>query len=70
MSLLRQAVRRWGLRPHQPDPEPGDLSGAGPLAAVSKKWFRVRETYGVEVEPGHDNALVLAIMAAIDQMTH
>jgi len=39
------------------------------VAEVSKKWFRVRDTYGVEVEPGHDDALVLAVTAAIDQMT-
>lgn len=38
------------------------------VAEVSKKWFRVRDTYGVEVEPGHDDALVLAVTAAIDQM--
>ncbi len=40
------------------------------VAGVSKKWFRVRDTYGVEVEPGHDAALVLAIAAAIDQVSH
>jgi len=40
------------------------------VAEVSKKWFRVRDTYGVEVEPGHDDALVLAVTAAIDQMSH
>ncbi|KAF5059718.1 LURP-one-related [anaerobic digester metagenome] len=40
------------------------------VAEVSKKWFRVRDIYGVEVEPGHDDALVLAVTAAIDQMAH
>jgi uncharacterized protein YxjI len=40
------------------------------VAEVSKKWFRVRDTYGVEVEPGHDDALILAVTAAIDQMSH
>jgi uncharacterized protein YxjI len=40
------------------------------VAEVSKKWFRIRDTYGVEIEPGHDDALVLAVTAAIDQMTH
>ncbi|MCE5339436.1 MAG: LURP-one-related family protein [Methanomicrobiaceae archaeon] len=40
------------------------------VAEVSKKWFRIRDTYGVEIEPGHDDALVLAITAAIDQMAH
>ncbi|MCW2803326.1 MAG: hypothetical protein JWN06_1543 [Propionibacteriaceae bacterium] len=39
------------------------------VAAVSKKWFRIRDTYGVEVEPGQDDALVLAITVAIDSLT-
>ncbi len=40
------------------------------VANVSKKWFRVRDTYGVEVGPNEDVALVLAATVAIDQMTH
>ena len=40
------------------------------IAEVSKKWFRIRDTYGVEIAPGQDNALILAITAAIDQMAH
>ena len=40
------------------------------VAKVFKRWFRVRDTYGVEIEPGEDDVLVLAITVAIDQMTH
>jgi uncharacterized protein YxjI len=40
------------------------------IAEVSKKWFRIRDTYGVEIEPGQNNALILAIAAALDQMAH
>ncbi|MGB9928498.1 MAG: LURP-one-related/scramblase family protein [Methanosarcina sp.] len=40
------------------------------IAGVSKKWFRVRDTYGVEILPGQDNALILAITVALDQMAH
>jgi uncharacterized protein YxjI len=40
------------------------------VASVSKKWFRVRDSYGVEVGPNEDVALVLAATVAIDQMTH
>lgn len=40
------------------------------VATVSKKWFRVRDTYGVEIEPDEDDALVLAITVCIDAMTH
>ncbi len=44
--------------------------GREKVAEVSKKWFRVRDTYGVEIEPGQDDVLVLAITACIDQMAH
>jgi len=40
------------------------------VASVSKKWFRVRDSYGVEVGPNEDVPLVLAATVAIDQMTH
>src|SRR4051794_18217345 len=40
------------------------------VAEISKKWFRVRDTYGVEIEPGEDDALVLAVTVAVDRMAH
>jgi uncharacterized protein YxjI len=45
-------------------------AGREKVAEVSKKWFRVRDTYGVEIEPEQDNALILTITVAIDQMAH
>lgn len=39
------------------------------VAEVSKRWVRVRDTFGVEVEPGVDVALILAATAAIDSMS-
>jgi uncharacterized protein YxjI len=42
--------------------------GGTKVAEVSKKWFRVRDTYGVEVTPGHNDALILAITVCVDQM--
>jgi uncharacterized protein YxjI len=39
------------------------------VAEISKRWFRVRDTYGVEIAPGQDDALVLAVTVCIDQMT-
>jgi uncharacterized protein YxjI len=44
--------------------------GRQKVAEVSKKWFRVRDTYGVEIEPGQDDLLVLAVTVCIDQMAH
>ncbi len=42
--------------------------GRRSVATVSKKWFRVRDTYGVEVEPGQDPVVVLAATVALDAM--
>jgi uncharacterized protein YxjI len=39
------------------------------VAEVSKRWFRVRDTYGIEVEADQDDALILAVAVCIDQMT-
>ena len=39
------------------------------IATVSKKWFRVRETYGVEIAPGEDPALILAITVCMDELS-
>jgi uncharacterized protein YxjI len=39
------------------------------IAEVSKRWFRVRDTYGVEIAPGQNDVLILAVAAAIDAMT-
>ena len=44
--------------------------GRDKVAEVSKRWFRVRDTYGVEIEPGQDDVLILAVTACIDQMAH
>ena len=41
----------------------------GDVATVSRKWFRIRDSYGVDVEPGQNDALILAITVCIDQMT-
>ena len=43
--------------------------GGNQVAEVSKRWFRVRDTYGIEVEPEQNDALILAVTVCIDQMT-
>jgi uncharacterized protein YxjI len=40
------------------------------IAEVSKRWFRVRDTYGVEVAPGENDILILASVAVLDNMVH
>ena len=43
--------------------------GGREIAEISQKWFRVRDSYGVDIQPGQDDALILAITVVIDQMT-
>ena len=38
------------------------------VATVSKRWIRVRDTYGIEILPGRDQALLLAIAVCLDSM--
>jgi uncharacterized protein YxjI len=44
--------------------------GRDKVAEVSKKWFRVADTYGVEISQGQDEALILAVTVVIDEMAH
>jgi uncharacterized protein YxjI len=44
--------------------------GRSTVAEVSKKWFRVADTYGVQVASGQNPALMLAITAVLDSMAH
>ena len=39
------------------------------VAEISKRWFRIRDTYGIEIAPGQDEPLILAATVCIDQMT-
>jgi uncharacterized protein YxjI len=40
------------------------------VGVVSKKWFRIRDTYGIEVVEGADPAFMIAISVCIDEMAH
>ncbi len=40
------------------------------VAAVSKKWFRARDSYGVEIAPGQNDVAILAATVCIDQMVN
>ena len=44
--------------------------GGQEVAEVSKRWFRIADTYGVEILDGHNDVLILAVTAVIDSMTH
>ncbi len=44
--------------------------GRDKIAEVSKKWFRLADTYGVQIETGQNDVLILAVTVAIDMMAH
>jgi uncharacterized protein YxjI len=44
--------------------------GRDKVAEVSKKWFRVRDSYGVAIDPGQDDVVILALAVCIDEMAH
>ncbi len=45
-------------------------AGRNKIAEVSKRWFRLADVYGVEIEPGQNDVLILAVTVAIDMMAH
>ena len=40
------------------------------VAEISKRWFRVRDTYGIEIAEGENAALILATTVCLDEMAH
>lgn len=40
------------------------------VAEVSKAWFSLTDTYGVEIDDGQNDILILALAIAIDMMAH
>lgn len=48
-----------------------DIRGDGrTLARISRSWFQIRDTYGVDVAPGEDDALMLAAAVCLDRIHH
>ena len=44
--------------------------GRHKVAEASKKWFRIRDSYGVEIEPGQEDIVILVVIVCIDQIAH
>jgi uncharacterized protein YxjI len=44
--------------------------GNSKVAEVSKRWFRLADTYGVLVEPSQNDIVILAVTVAVDMMAH
>ncbi|MGH7688165.1 MAG: LURP-one-related/scramblase family protein [Gemmatimonadaceae bacterium] len=74
----------FNCRFHVDVPGPDDLEASGnftdheyaftrgdrQVAAVSKQWFTLRDTYGVNIADGEDEVLVLASTVVIDMACH
>ncbi|MGH7670300.1 MAG: LURP-one-related/scramblase family protein, partial [Gemmatimonadaceae bacterium] len=74
----------FNCRFHVDGPGPDDLEASGnftdqeyaftrgdrQVAAVSKQWFTLRDTYGVNIADGEDEVLVLASTVVIDMACH
>jgi uncharacterized protein YxjI len=85
MAVVRKALisplrDRWGVnvqngpdldvRGNILDHEYSITQGRQQVAEVSKKWFRITDTYGVEIAEGQNDILILAVAVAMDAMTH
>jgi uncharacterized protein YxjI len=44
--------------------------GGQPVARISRSWFTLRDAYGVDVAPGQDVVLLLAVAVALDRIHH
>ena len=44
--------------------------GGREVASVSKRWFALADTYGVELADGEDDVLILASAVVVDQACH
>ncbi|HEY54419.1 MAG TPA: hypothetical protein G4N94_13295 [Caldilineae bacterium] len=44
--------------------------GRDKVAEISKKWFRIRDSYGVQIDSEQDDIVILAVTVCIDQMAH
>lgn len=62
--------REWKVQGNVVDHEYEIEDDGRKIAEITKRWFRVRDTYGVEIAPDQTPALVLAVAIAVDAMSH
>jgi uncharacterized protein YxjI len=59
----------WTIKGNFTDHEYEIKGDRGTIARISKKWFRVRDTYGVDIAPDQDDPLILAVAVAVESLT-
>jgi hypothetical protein len=79
-ALISQLHDRWTVKVRNGsdldvqgnilDHEYSIKQGRHKIAEVSRRWFRITHTYGVEMEEGQNDILILAIAVAMDAMAH
>ncbi len=79
-ALIAPLRNRWDVKvKNGPDLDvQGDIlnheytvkEGRKKVAEVSKKWLKLTDTYGVDINPGRNDILILAVAIAIDMMAH
>jgi uncharacterized protein YxjI len=52
------------------DHEYSFLRGGEEVARVSKKWISLRDSYGIDIDEGEDDVLILACAIIIDMISH
>jgi uncharacterized protein YxjI len=40
------------------------------IAQISRAWFRMRDTYGVDIAPGENEALIICVAICLDRIHH
>jgi uncharacterized protein YxjI len=65
LAFIRQKLLSLG-----PSYEISRTRGNKTAAQVSKRWFSLRDTYGVDVAEGEDDVLILASTVVIDMVCH
>lgn len=40
------------------------------VAQVSRSWFRIRDTYGVDIAPGENEPLMICVAVCLDRIHH
>ncbi|WP_329521296.1 LURP-one-related/scramblase family protein [Spirillospora sp. NBC_01491] len=76
LTLLRERFKveladgsAWTVKGDIIDKEYEIESDEGRVARISRKWFRIRDTYAVDVDEGADVALVLSVAVCVDALT-
>jgi uncharacterized protein YxjI len=59
----------WTIKGNFTDHEYEITAGRHKIAEISKQWFRVRDTYGVDIAPEQDDAMILAVTVAVESLT-